>query len=86
MNEIVTAFHEMRLRIVPLHGLTVMPPLHRSEPLMYIQCSQALIAWFVRKDHHLVLRRSLSAVAEGRRRGRAANGRRNTELLSHWAL
>ena len=52
---------------------------------MCIQCSQVLILWFVRKDHHLVLRWSLSAVAEGCRRGRAANGRRNTELLSHWA-
>ena len=51
---------------------------------MCIQCSQVLIVWFVRKDHHLVLRRSLSAVAEGCRRGRAANGRKNTELLSHW--
>ena len=35
---------------------------------MCIQCVQALVVWFVRKDHHLVLRRSLSAVAEGRRR------------------
>ena len=53
---------------------------------MCIQCCQALIVWFVRKDDHLVLRRSLSTVAEGRRRGRAANGRRNELLLNRWAL
>ena len=53
---------------------------------MCIQCGQALVVWFVRKDHHLVLRRSLSAVAEGRRRGCAANGRRNELLLNRWAL
>ena len=53
---------------------------------MFIQCGQALVVWFVRKDHHLLLRQPLSAMAEGRRRWRAANRRRNELLLNRWDL
>ena len=35
---------------------------------MCIQCGQALVVWFGRTDHHLVLRRSLSGTVQASHR------------------
>ena len=54
--------------------LHVMSPLHRSELLVCTQCDQALVVWFGRTDHHLVLRRSLWAPSKHRIVSRRGHG------------